>query len=62
MINFEINVEKKEDDNMKKNIKKIEEYRNIFSINKNDYSDKYLFLQLSRNNYNFEATFLQMFD
>ena len=62
MINFEINVEKKEDDNMKKNIKKIEEYRNIFSINKNDYSDKYLFNRLSRNNYNFEATFLQMFD
>ena len=43
-------------------MKKIEEFRKIFDLQKNDHSDEELLEALKKNNFNFEEAFSSLFN
>ena len=61
MLVFRVEIIKKEEDPIKEHKKEIEDFRNEYNLWENEgYSDRYLYEQLSENNFNFEETFLKI--
>ena len=63
MLVFRVEIIKKEEDPIKEHKKEIEDFRNEYNLWENEgYSDRYLYEQLSENNFNFEETFLKIIE
>ena len=63
MLNLRIEIKKREEDPIKKNMETIEKFRAQFYLdNKDDFPDEVLYENLYKNDFDFEKTFGKMFE
>ena len=61
MIKMKIIIKKKEVNPIVENMEKIKQFREVYSLRKEDYSDDNLYNILLSNNFNFQKAFASLF-